>query len=33
MINTWNLAWIVPLAYAFGFCWGAMFKTGKEADE
>lgn len=28
MMNVWNLLWIVPLAFVFGFCIGAIFGQG-----
>ena len=33
MIYAWNLAWIVPLCFALGFIWAALFRVGGENDD
>lgn len=33
MIYAWNLAWIVPLCFALGFVWAALFRVGGKDDD
>jgi hypothetical protein len=33
MMNTLHLLWIIPAAYITGWCFGAVFRTGKEEDD